>query len=165
MEAVALAKPSVLTSNVLVLNKFFMAVRIVNLRRALIMLFKQTAEVVSIDEDDKYSCYDFTSWAEISQYKRQFESAKHDWLHTVRFDLAVPRIVRLVSYGRTGGGSVRFNRRNIFARDSNRCQYCGRRFPTSELSLDHVIPRSRGGEATWENIVCSCLKCNVKKGG
>ncbi|MGE5754213.1 MAG: HNH endonuclease, partial [Planctomycetaceae bacterium] len=60
---------------------------------------------------------------------------------------------------------VKFNRRNIFARDGNRCQYCGKKFPTNELSLDHVLPRSRGGQANWENIVCACLKCNVRKGG
>ena len=61
--------------------------------------------------------------------------------------------------------SVRFNRRNIFARDGNRCQYCGRRLPSPQLSLDHVIPRSRGGRTTWDNVVCACLRCNVKKGG
>jgi 5-methylcytosine-specific restriction endonuclease McrA len=60
---------------------------------------------------------------------------------------------------------VKFNRRNIFARDGNHCQYCGRKFPTAELSLDHVIPRSRGGKTTWTNVVCCCLSCNVKKGG
>ncbi len=59
----------------------------------------------------------------------------------------------------------RFNRRNLFARDGNLCQYCGNTFPTSELSLDHVMPRSRGGEASWENIVCACVECNVRKGG
>ncbi|HEV2968692.1 MAG TPA: HNH endonuclease, partial [Pirellulales bacterium] len=61
--------------------------------------------------------------------------------------------------------TLRFNRRNIFARDGNQCQYCGRHFPTSELSLDHVVPRSRGGDTCWENIVCACVSCNVKKGG
>ena len=60
---------------------------------------------------------------------------------------------------------MKFNRRNIFARDNNQCQYCGQKFPTSELSLDHVIPRSQGGQSTWENIVCACVECNVRKGG
>ena len=63
------------------------------------------------------------------------------------------------------GRAPGFNRRNLFARDSNRCQYCGRKFPPAELSLDHVMPRSRGGATNWENVVCSCVKCNVKKGG
>lgn len=165
MATVALAQPSVLSNNVLVLNKFFTAVRIVNLRRAILLLFKEVAEVVSIDEEDKYSCYDFSSWAEISQYKRRFEPTRHDWLRTVSFDLAVPRIIRLNSYDKLGGGHVRFTRRNIFSRDANRCQYCGRKYRTSDLSIDHVLPRSRGGRSTWENVVCCCLRCNVRKGG
>ena len=60
---------------------------------------------------------------------------------------------------------VKFNRRNIYARDENRCQYCGRRFSTSELTLDHVVPRTLGGGATWTNLVCCCVKCNSRKGG
>ncbi len=77
----------------------------------------------------------------------------------------MPRVIRLLAYDRLPKQTVRFNRRNLFARDNNRCQYCGKRFPTSELSLDHVVPRSRGGDTTWENIVCSCVACNVRKGG
>jgi len=60
---------------------------------------------------------------------------------------------------------VRFSRFNVFARDKNTCQYCGGKFARSELNLDHVIPRSRGGLSTWENVVCSCFSCNRIKGG
>ena len=74
-------------------------------------------------------------------------------------------MVRLLSYDRLPRRALRLNRHTVFARDGHRCQYCGRRFSSSELSLDHVIPRSRGGETTWENVVCACLECNVKKGG
>jgi 5-methylcytosine-specific restriction endonuclease McrA len=70
-----------------------------------------------------------------------------------------------LDYDKVPQQSVKFNRRNIFARDNNQCQYCGKKCPTSELSLDHVIPRSQGGPTTWENIVCACVECNVKKGG
>jgi len=59
----------------------------------------------------------------------------------------------------------RFNRKNLFARDDHKCQYCGRSEPAHKLSLDHVIPRSHGGPTTWENIVCCCLRCNSRKGG
>ena len=59
---------------------------------------------------------------------------------------------------------MKFSRHNIYMRDGNRCQYCGKRFSTSELSLDHVVPLSRGGPSNWENIVCACLPCNVRKG-
>jgi 5-methylcytosine-specific restriction endonuclease McrA len=60
---------------------------------------------------------------------------------------------------------VRFSRFNIYARDANTCQYCGRRCARAELNLDHVVPRSRGGVTTWENVVCSCVACNLRKGG
>jgi 5-methylcytosine-specific restriction endonuclease McrA len=59
---------------------------------------------------------------------------------------------------------VKFSRHNIYMRDGNRCQYCGHKFTSSELSLDHVIPLSRGGTSSWDNVVCACLACNVKKG-
>ena len=59
---------------------------------------------------------------------------------------------------------VAFSRRNLYRRDANTCQYCGRRPGTHELSIDHVLPRSRGGLSTWQNCVLSCMRCNCKKG-
>ena len=59
---------------------------------------------------------------------------------------------------------MKFSRRNVFLRDENRCQYCARRFSTHHLSLDHVVPRSRGGATSWENVVCACIGCNSRKG-
>jgi 5-methylcytosine-specific restriction endonuclease McrA len=71
----------------------------------------------------------------------------------------------LTAYERVPKRHVRFSRFNIFARDGNTCQYCHKKLPRTELNLDHVIPRSRGGMSTWENIVCSCHHCNRRKGG
>lgn len=141
-----------------------MAIRVTTAKRAFSLLYRNLAEVVHVEED-KYLSYDFESWREISQLKQQFEPERHDWVRTVRFSLVVPRIIRLVFYDRLPRKGVKFNRRNIFARDNNSCQYCGKKFPTSDLSLDHVVPRSQGGTTTWENLVCACLKCNVQKGG
>jgi len=153
-----------LDCNVLVLNKHYMAIRIVGAKRAFSLLFRDVAEVVSV-EQDRYANYDFQSWCEVSQFKRHFEPDGHDWVSTVNFYIAVPRIIRLLFYDRLPRSDVKFNRRNIFARDKNRCQYCGKKFPTCELSLDHVIPRSLGGKSIWENIVCACAECNIKKAG
>jgi len=153
-----------LDCNVLVLNKHYMAIRIVRARRAFSLLCRELAEVVSV-EQGRYSNYDFESWCEVSELKRSFEPDGQDWVSTVNFYVAVPRIIRLLFYDRLPRNDVKFNRRNIFARDKNRCQYCGKKQPTSELSLDHIIPRSMGGTSTWTNIVCACTKCNVKKGG
>ena len=74
-------------------------------------------------------------------------------------------MIRLLGYDRFPRNVVKFNRRNIFLRDRNFCQYCGKKFATHQLSLDHVTPRSRGGGTSWENIVCACVRCNVRKGG
>ncbi|MCX5673980.1 MAG: HNH endonuclease [Planctomycetota bacterium] len=153
-----------LDTSVLVLNRLFMAVRVVRARHAFVMLWKHVAEVVSV-EDETYACYDFSSWTEVSAYRKQFQPALHDWIHTVRFELAVPRVIRLLRYDRLPKTRVRLNRRNLFTRDGNRCQYCGRKFKTPELSIDHVVPRSRGGRTLWNNVVCACMACNVRKGG
>jgi 5-methylcytosine-specific restriction endonuclease McrA len=153
-----------LDCRVLVLNKHYMALRIISARRAFSLLCRDLAEVISCEEDT-YANYDFQSWQEISQMNRTFAAHKYDWVTTVHFDLAVPKIIRLLFYDRLPRQTVKFNRRNIFARDGNHCQYCGKRFPTSELSLDHIVPRRLGGKSTWDNIVCACTNCNVKKGG
>ena len=155
---------SALDCNVLVLNRHYMAIRIVGARRAFSLLFRQLAEVVSF-EQGAYSNYDFQSWCGVSEFKRNFEPDGHDWVSTVNFYIAVPRIIRLLFYDRLPRNEVKLNRRNIFARDKNSCQYCGKRYPTSELSLDHIIPRSMGGKSIWKNMVCSCTQCNAKKGG
>ena len=86
-------------------------------------------------------------------------------MRTVRFEIAVPRIIRLLGYDRLPRQDVKLNRRNIYARDHSMCQYCGKKFSTQELSLDHVMPRSMGGTTTWDNLVCACVYCNAKKGG
>jgi len=79
--------------------------------------------------------------------------------------IKVPRVILLLAYDRVPKRRIRFSRHNIFARDKNTCQYCGKRFATSDLNLDHVVPRSQGGITSWENVVCSCHRCNRSKGG
>lgn len=153
-----------LASSVLVLNRLYMAIHVINVRRAFGLLAKDLAEVIHI-EDGQYANYNFDSWREISELRASFKEPHDDWIRSVNFEIQVPRVIRLLSYDRLPRQTVRFNRRNLFARDGNRCQYCGKRFPTSELSIDHVVPRSRGGDTTWENVVCSCVRCNVRKGG
>ena len=156
-----------LESSVLVLNKFYAAVHIVNAKRAFALLFKESAEVVSID-NGQYNSYDFSSWVDVSAFKAEYELPDEDPYESIRtfsIEIRVPKIIRLVVYDKLPKARVKFNRKNIFARDKNICQYCGKRFPTSELSLDHVVPRTQGGISTWKNIVCACTDCNKHKGG
>ena len=161
---VAPAGASALDARVLVLNRLYMAIRVVSARRAFSLLVRDIAEVIHV-EDGQYANYDFLSWTEISELQREFEPDKHEWVRTVRLHIAVPRIIRLYGFDRLPKQRVTLNRRNLFARDGNRCQYCGVRFRTSELSIDHVVPRAQDGGETWENLVCACVKCNLRKGG
>jgi len=154
----------VLESNVLVLNRFYMAIRVVNVRRAMTLLYRECAEVIDND-NGQFISYDFDSWCELSQLAAVDKQPDEDYLQAVDFELKVPRIVRLTRFDRMPAQTVRFNRKNLFARDEHRCQYCGKNEPVHKLSLDHVVPRSHGGATTWENIVCCCLRCNSRKGG
>lgn len=158
------AEAPALSCSVLMLNRLYMAVRVISAKRALSLVYRELAEVVSV-EDGKYLAYDFDDWVEVSQAKAEFEPHAHDWIHTVHFQVAVPRIVRLLGYDKLPARNVKLNRRNLFGRDHNHCQYCGKKFPPSELSVDHVVPRSQGGRTSWDNVVCACVKCNVRKGG
>ena len=152
---------SALGSSLLMLNAHYMALRIVSARRAFSLLCKRTvqdepvAEIVDV-EDGQYISYNFDDWAEVSLFKKEFAPDAHEWIKTVRLDIAVPRIIRILTYSRVPKQQVKLNRRNIYARDRNRCQYCGKKFPTAELSLDHVVPRSQDGQTSWENLVCCC---------
>jgi 5-methylcytosine-specific restriction endonuclease McrA len=79
--------------------------------------------------------------------------------------MRIPAVVRLNSYVTKPIKNVKFSRANVYARDGYRCQYCGDKCATSELTYDHVIPRAQGGTTVWENIVSCCYDCNSKKGG
>lgn len=155
---------SALNSSVLVLNRFYMVIRVVDVRRAMTLLYRNCAEVISID-NGSYFNYDFDTWCELSQILSLDKQGDEEYIRAVSFEIQVPRIVRLTRYDKVPTAVVRFNRKNLLARDEHRCQYCGQFKTTSQLSLDHVVPRSHGGKTTWENIVCSCLSCNSRKGG
>lgn len=83
-------------------------------------------------------------------------------VHSVRTSLPLPSIVRLTRYINVPRKRIILSRKNIIKRDNHQCQYCGSR--NGPVTIDHIIPRDRGGEDTWENLVCACVKCNSKKG-
>jgi len=154
---------AVLCSPVLALNRHFAPLRVLNAKRAVSMVFTGNAEVVDT-QDAHFTTYDFASWRELSALKAEFERERHEWIGLVKGHLALPRVIRLLNFDRHRKVRVPLNRRNIYLWDANVCQYCGKKFPTPELSLDHVIPRSRGGGSSWTNLVCACTDCNARKG-
>jgi 5-methylcytosine-specific restriction endonuclease McrA len=155
---------SALDHHVLVLNRFYMPIRVISARRALTLLYRDCCEVIAV-EGTHYVNFDFNSWCELSQLQATEKLPGEDYIRTPGFELQLPRIIRLSRFERMPAQTVRFSRKNIFARDDFQCQYCGLKKPSNQLSLDHVIPRSLGGKTTWENIVCCCLRCNSRKGG
>jgi 5-methylcytosine-specific restriction endonuclease McrA len=121
---------------VLVLNATYEPVNVCTVRRAVVLLLKQKAEMVERSERELHSAYS---------------------------SMTRPMVIRLVTYVRVPRDSQRrkITRRAVFARDDWTCQYCGSR---TQLTVDHVIPRSKGGGSTWENIVAACAPCNRRKG-
>jgi 5-methylcytosine-specific restriction endonuclease McrA len=123
---------------VLLLNITYEPLRVINWKKAIVMLTLGKVEVVE-EYDTK--------------------------IHSVSFSIKLPAVIRLLRFVRRPKTPVKFSRQNIYIRDNCRCQYCGRVFPTTELTWDHVLPKARGGKTEWENIVTCCIECNRKKGG
>lgn len=149
------ASGTVLNTKVLVLNRSFLPVHITSVKRAFSLLYQGLAQAV----DAQYRTFDFDSWADLSV------SVHDESVGTVGRAIRVPRVILLIAYDRVPKRQVRFSRFNIYSRDNNTCQYCGRHFTRAELNLDHVVPRSQGGLSRWDNVVCSCHACNRRKGG
>jgi 5-methylcytosine-specific restriction endonuclease McrA len=123
----------------LLLNASFEPLKIIGWQRAITLLFAGKVEV-------------------IEEYSRE--------VHSVTFSVKLPSILRLLKYVKVKKNRmVKFSRANIYARDKYTCQYCGKAYRSEELTFDHVIPVSRGGAKSWENIVTACIECNRQKGG
>lgn len=148
---------SLLNQHVLVLNRLWQAVNVCSVKRALTLLFEGRAQVV-FDVGTGLRTYDFPEWRSISEAGPDKES-----VHTISYRIRIPRVIVLLVFDRMPKKEVKFTRHNVFERDQNTCQYCGRKFDRKDLNLDHVVPRDRGGPTSWENIVCSCIPCNTRK--
>lgn len=125
-------------SSVLVLNATYEPLNIVSLRRAIVLLLKEKAEILE---------------------------AANQRIRSADFSLPVPTVIRLVCFVRVPRPlSISFSRRSVMMRDNYTCQYCGAQPTKAELTIDHVVPRVRGGDTTWDNVVCACKQCNLRKG-
>lgn len=144
-----------LNAHVLVLNRSYQPVHVTDVKRALCLLYVGAARAL----DHQFRLFDFPSWAALSA------ELDEETIGLARTRIRIPRIVVLQAYDRVPLGRVRFSRQNIFLRDDHTCQYCRKKLARRLLNLDHVIPRSQGGKTNWENVVASCITCNLKKGG
>jgi len=141
-------------SAVLVLNSLYQAVQVTGVRRAFRLFYAGRARAVAPD----FVSYDFDNWCDLPA------GLDAEMIRTPTRSIRIPKVIQLVEYDKLPNREVRFTRRNIFHRDRNRCQYCGKVFPQRELNLDHVVPLSRGGGSSWKNVVCACIPCNTRKG-
>ncbi|MFO0669655.1 MAG: HNH endonuclease [Polyangiaceae bacterium] len=144
----------VLSTPVLVLNKNFEPVHLTTARRAFVLLYGGAA--MALDESGEL--YDFELWRDLPVREDD------DAVPTLSGSVRVPRVLHLHRYDRTPRLQVRLTRRNLMVRDAHQCQYCGKRPALRDLNIDHVVPRSRGGMDSWENLVTSCKPCNLRKG-
>lgn len=145
---------AVLERPTLVLNRNWQPVGVATVARALVKVWNDAARIV--DPED-YAVYTWADWAELRPSEDEL------FIRTQRLRLRVPEVVTLTRYDRVPVNTVTFSRRNIFKRDRFTCQYCGKQPGSEELTIDHVLPRSRGGASTWENCVLACVDCNHRK--
>lgn len=136
------------------LNRNYIPCYITNLRHAFSLLFRESALV--LDNDFKT----FTIWEWINIEPKDGD----DYISTVSRRIKIPKIVVAKTDVETRINKPKVSRIGVFIRDGFTCQYCGKRFSYKNLTIDHVIPRSRGGKTEWLNVVTSCISCNIKKG-
>ncbi len=144
----------VLDRRALVLNTGWTAIATVPVRSALQLLVRGAARVVRPETDETH---DFHSWADLAV------APSAPCIRSIRLSIRVPEVIVLTGFNGFPRGSVTFSRRQLYRRDHFTCQYCGARPGSPELSIDHIVPRSRGGKATWVNCVLACVRCNRRK--
>jgi 5-methylcytosine-specific restriction endonuclease McrA len=124
-----------ISEQVLVLNQDYQPLSLCSVRKSLVLLFLEKAELMHKHESKR--------------------------VHTVKATFDYPTVIRLFDYVRLPSKNIVVTRKNVFKRDGNQCQYCGTK---SSLTIDHVIPKNRGGSDEWDNLITCCASCNVKKG-
>ena len=145
-----------MNQSTLVLNKSFAAVHICGMEKVMAMMFTGEAEAV----DENLQCYNFKDWVELSAMMGE---NRNGFVNTVTMKIAVPDVVRLLRFNKLPARQVKFTRSNIYSHYKKKCCYCAKQISTFDSTLDHVVPRSKGGRTEWLNIVLACRPCNARK--
>lgn len=143
----------------LVLNRNWQAIGTATLRHAFVLVVRGAARPI---DPSTYEVYSLERWLERSD-ERAAELPRERLVKTPNHLVEKPEVVLLTHYGKFPRIEVSFSRKNLYRRDDHSCQYCGRRAGKIQMSIDHVVPRSRGGRTTWENCVLACVRCNSRK--
>lgn len=158
---------SVLSLQVLSLNKVYHPLGLISVKEAIESIFAERAEIIDQEENGGFSSHSIESWMELSEFKRMLieEGQLEDelWINWQEPSFLVPKVIRYLNYDKSYIKKVKFSRKNIILRDNHHCIYCNKKFPVEKLQLEHIIPKSRGGKTTWANTATACQKCNQKK--
>jgi len=153
-----LGKSSVLDEKVLVLNRSYQAIQVTTVQKAICHLVKGTAKVITPD----WTTHTLEEWIEASRF---YTNGNGRMVHSPSLSFLAPDAIYLVTFDRLPQVEVVFSRANLLIRDRYTCQYCGKSVKNpKDRTIDHILPRSRGGKTTWDNVVLCCRKCNLKKG-
>lgn len=147
---------SSLNQHVLVLNKNWVVIATTTTQNAIVLMCRDSAKALC---PSSFMVYDWESW--ISEDTNL--PTVSDYIKTPNLKVPAPQIIILTNYNDVHVKSVKFSPRAIYRRDNYTCQYCQKKKRMEELSIDHILPKSRKGENTWENCVAACFKCNNKK--
>jgi len=147
----------VLDRPALVLNRHWVAIRTATVKEAIGLVAKGAARII---EPVSFATHDLETWSDVSRAQEKFGDTR---IRSARLEIAPPEVIVLTAYEGMGERSVVFSRRNLFKRDRFTCQYCGAQPGPEELTIEHVLPRSRGGLSSWENCVLACVACNKRK--
>lgn len=148
--------------SILVLNKSWTPIATTTLKRGFSLVFQDRARIV---DAESYELHSFESWLVGGSMPINQEPPQRErWLRTASLWILVPEVIVLQRFNGVPRRELTFSRRNIYRRDGFTCQYCGIRPGLKQLSIDHVLPLSRGGRTSWENCVVACVKCNTRKG-
>lgn len=141
----------------LVLNRTWTPIQVTSAREAISLVAKGSALII---EPETYATHDLRTWGDVSRARARFE---HEAIRSPSLAILPPEVILLTAYSGLGERSVVFSRKSLFKRDRTTCQYCGAQPGPESLTIEHVLPRSRGGVSTWENCVLACLACNKRK--
>lgn len=147
------------SKKVLVLDKTYQPMRIVDLRGAIYLVFREVANV--IDED--YNVFDLKEWVHHSECRYGVD-VDFKALRSVDSVFGIPDVLIMKNFKQRNARQSNCTKRNVNIRDLYTCQYCAKQLTSSKATIDHVIPASKGGKLTWYNAVTACRDCNNKKG-
>ena len=147
----------------LVLNKNWVPIKVESLKESIKKIFKGTARFM---DDETFGIHTWESWVDNFSIDLDDDPIDfgYEFLRGSSLMVRIPDVIVLSQYDKIPRTKIRLSRKNLLIRDRFKCKYCGLKLTSKTVTTDHVFPKSRGGKTEWTNVVCSCLRCNTRKG-